>query len=282
MSGLSRFDFFPRDWLSGTQSLSDRARGVYIDLLARMYDLGHPLDNDTKDLCRFLRYRDYRQLNPVLRELIEAEKIIVNGDGLLTNERFERELGAANLHIENSKKGGAAKAKKTRKKVTKPVPAGDQRATSGRAQDPSFVGKQSLNHCLPSPSPSPSKRKDTSKEGGKAAYWDHVKAMVEKSGRPEKQVRSTMGRLLNLHDGNFSRATEALETCLGKNDPFTYMTGIIEKLKASPPKQGGAGFNGPYERTQEEADYIASLDPCHLDPDEEAYLEELRRDQADG
>ena len=160
MTGLSRFDFFPRDWLSGTQGLSDRARGVYIDLLARMYDLGHPLDNDTKDLCRFLRYRDYRQLNPVLKELIEAGKIIVTDDGKLTNERFEREVEAANRHIENSRKGGHAKAKKARKKVTKPVPEGDQRATSGRSQDPSFVEKQPLNPCPPSPSPSPSKRKN--------------------------------------------------------------------------------------------------------------------------
>ena len=64
MAGLSRFDFYPRDWISGTWGLSDRARGVYIDLLARMYDLGRPLDYDPKELCRFLRYRDRRQLNP--------------------------------------------------------------------------------------------------------------------------------------------------------------------------------------------------------------------------
>jgi len=245
-----------------------------------MYDLGRPLDYDEKELCRFLALHDRRQLRPVLKELFDKGKIIATDDGKLSNDRFEKEIEGANHHIENSRKGGHAKARKARNKVTKPVPAGDQRATSGRSQDPSFEEKQPLNPCPPSPSPS--KRKDTSKEGGKAAYWDHVKAMVEKSGRPEKQVRPVMGRLLNFHDGNFSRATETLETCLGKNDPFTYMTGIIEKLKASPPKQGGAGFNGPYERTQEEADYIASLDPCHLDPDEEAYLEELRRDQADG
>ncbi len=48
MPGLFRFDFYPRDWVSGTRELSDRARGVYIDLLCRMYDLGRDLDYDEK------------------------------------------------------------------------------------------------------------------------------------------------------------------------------------------------------------------------------------------
>ncbi|CCG40879.1 DUF1376 domain-containing protein [Magnetospirillum molischianum] len=54
MSGLFKFDFYTRDWISGTRELSDRARGVYVDLLVRMYDLGRPLDYDESDLCRFL------------------------------------------------------------------------------------------------------------------------------------------------------------------------------------------------------------------------------------
>ena len=279
MTGLSRFDLYPRDWLSGTRELSLRARGMYIDLLARMYDLGRPLDYDEKELCRFLSLHDRRQLRPVLEELFDKNKIIATGDGKLTNERFEKELEAANLHIENSKRGGQAKAQ-NRKTNPKSPSQRVVNALSTRIGGGGFEEKQPLNPCLPSPSPS--KRKDTSKEGGKAAYWNHVKAMVEKSGRPENQVRTTMGRLLNLHDGNFAGAAVVLETCLGKNDPFTYMTEIIKRLKGGPPKQGGAGFNGPYQRSQEDADYIAGLDPCHLDQDEKAYLEDLRREQADG
>ena len=91
-----------------------------------------------------------------------------------------------------------------------------------------------------------------------------------------------MGRFLNFHDGDLPHATVALQSCLGKNDPFTYMLEIIKRIKDGPPKQGGAGFNGPYERSQEDADYIAGLDPCPLDQDEKAYLEDLRREQADG
>ena len=33
MTGLSRFDFYPRDWHLDTRDLSNGAKGVYIDLL---------------------------------------------------------------------------------------------------------------------------------------------------------------------------------------------------------------------------------------------------------
>ena len=39
MAGLSRFDFYPRDWFLDTRDLSNAAKGVYIDLLATN-DLG--------------------------------------------------------------------------------------------------------------------------------------------------------------------------------------------------------------------------------------------------
>lgn len=105
MSGRPWFRFFPRDWISGTRGLSDRARGAYIDLLARMYDLGRQLDYDERDLCRFLGYRDKQQLGPVIKELIDAGKIIVE-DGKLSNERFQREMAAMDQATSNGKKGG--------------------------------------------------------------------------------------------------------------------------------------------------------------------------------
>jgi len=120
-----------------------------------MYDLGRPLDNDTKELCRFFGYRDYRQLNPILRELIQAGKIIVTDDGKLTNDRFKKELDAAHQRIENAQKGGKGKAEKRERKLLNRY----QRATSGRSQDPSIEEKQSLNPCSPSPSIEKEKKK---------------------------------------------------------------------------------------------------------------------------
>ncbi len=57
-----------------------------------------------------------------------------------------------------------------------------------------------------------------------------------------------------------------------------------ENARAARERRGktNPGFNGPYERSQEDADYIAGLDPCRLDAGEEALLADIRRDQADG
>ncbi len=282
MTGLSRFDFYPRDWLSGTRGLSGDAKGLYIDLLAAMYDTGGTLPHDEQYLRKLGGYCQARVLRRVLQELVDCGKIKIV-DGYLVNDRTQRELATAESRIATARAGGEAKAAKAaetpndKSSTKKP----DKKDLLSPNQGTSFVEKQPLNPCLPSPSPS-KKKEPSKKKGVKNAFWALASEITTKSGRPEKQVRPVMGRLLNLHDGNFAEAAVVLETCLGKNDPFTYMTEIIKRLKADPPKQRGAGFNGPYERTQEDADYIASLDPCHLDAGEEAYLEELRREQADG
>jgi len=49
MPGLSRFDFYPRDWHLDTRDLSNAAKGVYIDLLATMYARGGPLPMDERE-----------------------------------------------------------------------------------------------------------------------------------------------------------------------------------------------------------------------------------------
>jgi uncharacterized protein YdaU (DUF1376 family) len=46
MSGLSCFDFYPRDWHLDTRDLGNAAKGVYIDLLASIYARGGPLPDD--------------------------------------------------------------------------------------------------------------------------------------------------------------------------------------------------------------------------------------------
>ena len=109
MTGLSRFNFFPRDWISGTRTLSMRARGCYIDLLAAMYDHGSPLEYDEAWLRKFLNLHDVRQLRPLITELVDAGKIKIS-DGKITNGRAMDEIEAAHNRVELARKGGKAKA----------------------------------------------------------------------------------------------------------------------------------------------------------------------------
>ena len=44
--------FYPSDWLAGTRGLSDSETGVYITLIARMYEMAGPIERDDDRLSR--------------------------------------------------------------------------------------------------------------------------------------------------------------------------------------------------------------------------------------
>jgi uncharacterized protein YdaU (DUF1376 family) len=90
MSGDPWFRFFPSDWMSGVSGLSAAERGVYVSLLALMYDRNGPLVRDDGRLSRqcglpkagFVRALD---------GLIATGKIIFE-EGCLFNLRAKSEL----------------------------------------------------------------------------------------------------------------------------------------------------------------------------------------------
>jgi uncharacterized protein YdaU (DUF1376 family) len=109
MSGLSRFDFYPRDWHLDTRDLSNAAKGVYIDLLAGMYARGGPLPYDERELCRLCGCATVRSLRPLLDELIRKGKLWV-ADGVLINRRALEEIAKAERRQAIASEGGKAKA----------------------------------------------------------------------------------------------------------------------------------------------------------------------------
>jgi uncharacterized protein YdaU (DUF1376 family) len=109
MTGLSRFDFYPRDWHLDTRDLSNAAKGVYIDLLASMYARGAPLPNDERELCRLCGCATARSLRPLLRELLNKGKLRLV-DGHLINGRAMEEIAKFDRQKAVSSLGGKAKA----------------------------------------------------------------------------------------------------------------------------------------------------------------------------
>src|SRR5215831_16365915 len=107
MPGLSRFDFYPRDWHLDTRDLSNAEKGVYIDLLACMYARGGPLPMVEKELCRLCGCATVRSLHPLLSQLLEKGKLKVN-EGLLTNGRAMEEIAKFKRQTALSSKGGKA------------------------------------------------------------------------------------------------------------------------------------------------------------------------------
>jgi uncharacterized protein YdaU (DUF1376 family) len=84
------FKFYPSDWLTGTRGLSVVETGVYITLMASMYEREAPIENDTQELSRLCGCTQ-KQLIPALEKLISKGKIILV-DQELWNTRVEDEL----------------------------------------------------------------------------------------------------------------------------------------------------------------------------------------------
>lgn len=89
MSDMPWVRFFPSDWLGGTRGLSAAEAGVYINLLAMMYERGEPLPEDPPKLARLCGASN-AVFRRTLDQLVDDRKILrINGG--LWNERVEKE-----------------------------------------------------------------------------------------------------------------------------------------------------------------------------------------------
>lgn len=107
MSNMPWFQFYPADWLSGTRTLSASETGIYITLIATMYDKREPLKLEPDRLAR-LCGSTVKKFTEALAKLISEGKI-VEGENGLWNDRV-----AEQLHIFDSKSEKARKANEYR------------------------------------------------------------------------------------------------------------------------------------------------------------------------
>lgn len=90
MSGNPWIRFFPSDWLAGTRGMTAAESGIYITLIALMYERGGEIENNPPRLCRLCGSSN-SSFKKVLETLISERKITLT-DGLLTNKRVVEEL----------------------------------------------------------------------------------------------------------------------------------------------------------------------------------------------
>jgi uncharacterized protein YdaU (DUF1376 family) len=81
--------FFPSDWLGGTRGMSAAETGIYITLVATMYERGEPIPEDHSRLARLCGASN-STFKTALDALISEGKITRNEAGLW-NERVEKE-----------------------------------------------------------------------------------------------------------------------------------------------------------------------------------------------
>jgi uncharacterized protein YdaU (DUF1376 family) len=129
MAGLSRFDFYPRDWHLDTRDLSAAAKGIYIDLLSSMYARGGALPYDEHNLCLICGCATVRSFRPLLAELVTKDKIKVV-EGHLTNGRAMEEIAKAERRQAVASHGGNAKTQSESKRelIAKVLKASPERS----------------------------------------------------------------------------------------------------------------------------------------------------------
>lgn len=104
------FRFFSSKWLGGCVGLSDRERGVYITLVALMYEHQGPIEPDRARLSRACGCRGVGDFDRSLTVLIATGKIYET-DGLLFNRMAKEELRKRDFRIQSSTTGGRARGK---------------------------------------------------------------------------------------------------------------------------------------------------------------------------
>jgi uncharacterized protein YdaU (DUF1376 family) len=241
MSGLSRFDFYPRDWHLDTRDLSAAAKGIYIDLLSGIYARGGPLPYKERELCQLCGCATARSLRPLLAELISKGKIKVI-DGHLTNGRAIEEIGKAERRKAIAKEGGDAKAEASSAHVQPEF--GSNSARTHLENRPDIEQNQEGNVCSPSPSPSPSKKEDPPTEGADAPVIFDPKRPLYDLGKDVlgPSAGGQVTRILRQCAGDIDSAMRTLAVAKTKSNPGQYIGGILRGQRPPEPTDWDAEY----------------------------------------
>lgn len=107
MSEMPWVRFFPSDWLAGTRGMSAVETGVYITLIATMYERGGPIPEQHERLARLCG----TTVSAFLRAL---ENLVAEGKVLRSEEGLFNRKAAEELRIRAEKSDGASQKAKIR------------------------------------------------------------------------------------------------------------------------------------------------------------------------
>ena len=162
---MRRFDMYPDDWLTGTMDLTPEEEAVYLRICLSIYSKGCPIPDNDRWLAGSCRVST-RKWRTLRQALIDKGKITAS-DGLIYQERCEKEIEKAakraRVQAESGAKGGRKRAenalKTSRKRDENIWETAEQDMEPNKNNGAGRRGAQaSLKpaRALPSPSPSPS------------------------------------------------------------------------------------------------------------------------------
>lgn len=217
--------FYPSDWLAGTRGLSAEETGVYITLIARMYEMAGPIERDDDRLFRLCGCKSKAAFVRCLDYLAAEGKITISEAGLF-NERAAKVIEET---VKKSDKARQAAESRWKRKSNKNKPSKDANASPEHMPERCQSESELYNTVS-------SLRSDT--DGGaviplpddvdREFVWSRGVQFLCKCGTSERQARSVIGKWLKDARASEVRAAFRAAQEAKTGDPIPYITEILK------------------------------------------------------
>ena len=244
------FPFFTADWIVGVTCLSAAERGVYVSLIAKIYDSEGPIKHDDRRLARECGMAP-PAFKRALAALIETGKLTLK-DGLIFNDRAKNELSERRNRRDEAAKAANARWLKHKENqhhedaTASPAQCAEDatRAHVLQSQKKDSSLEASASNAVPALSPFPAKPKYLD---AKHELWGEGKAMLIDLGVSKSRCGALIGQWCKETRDDYAGVLDAIARAR-EFKPIDPVPWIVQALpRASKPKGNGHGKNG--ERT---------------------------------
>lgn len=245
--------FFPSDWLAGTRGMTAAETGIYITLIAMMYERGEPIPNDTSRLAR-LCGTTTAALRSTLSTLVEEGKITLV-DGALWNERVGVETENRRGKSTSAQKSAETRWQKKEQKQ-QADDANAMRPESERNATRAGVTTTTISRKKESV---PSERSDASVDWRAKLWSDGLSSLMRQTGKTEGAARQLLGKWSRDAKDDCRRVFDAVSTAEKERigDPVSWVSASVKTVSAN----DMADFAGKVLREMENAGHGANGSP---------------------
>ena len=193
MSDLPWVRFFPSDWLAGTRGMTATETGIYITLIASMYERGEPLPEDMGRLAR-LCGASIAVFKATLIMLVDEGKII-RVEGGLWNNRVGRESDLRDEKSEVARQNAKSRWSRSNRKTQQKQSQENADALRTQCQNDAIQKPETRYQSIGSSEPI--KKDSTSRS--------EQEAVPERADARKKDRYAFSGKVINLTQSDFDQ-----------------------------------------------------------------------------
>ncbi|SPL64428.1 hypothetical protein OHAE_295 [Ochrobactrum soli] len=249
--------FFPSDWLGGTRGMSAVETGIYITLIATMYERGEPIVEDHARLARLCGASN-SAFRKALDTLIDEGKI-TRIDAGLWNDRVEKEQVYLSEKSEVGKRAGKASAEKRKQNQGQTSTDVEQALNEGsttrahkpeaRSQIPDIYNSDPYGSGANAP---------VQTDYRNLVWQDGVASLMRQTGKTQSAAKSLVGKWLRDAKDNcrivHEKILQAEVNRIG--DPIPWISSAVRSaLAASTQPTLADGFKQLAEKLQQQGEY---------------------------